>query len=194
MSAIPEGLPVALTVALAIGTARMARRGVIVRRLAAVEGLGSCTLIASDKTGTLTCNELTVREIRLPTGERFDVSGEGFVPEGQVTHDGQAIETGSHPVLDGLAGVAVLCNEADLHRRDGEWIWRGDAVDLALLAMAHKLGWTREASLSSHPQVNETPIRARAAVRCNVPSVRWSHRRVRERRTGKSVGNVRLGR
>ena len=158
VSAIPEGLPVALTVALAIGTARMARRGVIVRRLAAVEGLGSCTLIMSDKTGTLTCNELTVREIRLPTGERFDVSGEGFVPEGQVTHEGQAIETGSHPALDGLAGVAVLCNEADLHRRDGQWIWRGDAVDLALLAMAHKLGWTREASLSSHPQVNELPF------------------------------------
>ena len=158
VSAIPEGLPVALTVALAIGTARMARRGVIVRRLAAVEGLGSCTLIASDKTGTLTCNELTVREIRLPTGERFEVSGEGFVPEGQVTHNGQAIETSSHPALDGLAGVAVLCNEGDLHRRNGEWIWRGDAVDLALLAMAHKLGWTREASLASHPQVNEIPF------------------------------------
>lgn len=158
VSAIPEGLPVALTVALAIGTARMARRGVIVRRLAAVEGLGSCTLIASDKTGTLTCNELTVREIRLPTGERFDVSGEGFVPEGRITREGQAIETGSHRMLDALAGVAVLCNEADLHRRGGEWISRGDAVDLALLAMAHKLGRTREASLSSHPQVNELPF------------------------------------
>ncbi len=158
VSAIPEGLPVALTVALAIGTARMARRGVIVRRLVAVEGLGSCTLIASDKTGTLTCNELTVREIRLPTGERYEVSGEGFIPEGQVTRDGQTIEAGSHPMLDGLAGVAVLCNEADLHRRDGEWIWRGDAVDLALLAMAHKLGWTREAGLASHPQVNEIPF------------------------------------
>jgi Ca2+-transporting ATPase len=158
VSAIPEGLPVALTVALSIGTARMARRGVIVRRLAAVEGLGSCTLIASDKTGTLTCNELTVREIRLPTGERFEVSGEGFVPEGQVTHNGQVIETGSHPILDGLAGVAVLCNESQLHRQNGEWIWRGDAVDLAFLAMAHKLGWTREASLTSHPQVNEIPF------------------------------------
>ena len=102
VSAIPEGLPVALTVALAIGTARMARRGVIVRRLAAVEGLGSCTLIASDKTGTLTCNELTAREIQLPTGERFDVSGEGFVPQGHVTHNGQVVETGSHRTLDGL--------------------------------------------------------------------------------------------
>jgi P-type E1-E2 ATPase len=69
VSAIPEGLPVAMTVALAVVTTRMARRGVIVRRLAAVEGLGSCTIIASDKTGTPTCNELTVREIRLPTGK-----------------------------------------------------------------------------------------------------------------------------
>ncbi|MGI9457681.1 MAG: cation-translocating P-type ATPase, partial [Aeoliella sp.] len=109
-------------------------------------------------TGTLTCNELTVREIRLPTGERYEIGGEGFIPEGQVTHDGQVIEKGSHPVLEGLAGVAVLCNEADLHRRNSEWIWRGDAVDLALLAMAHKLGWTREASLASHPQVNEIPF------------------------------------
>ena len=158
VSAIPEGLPVAMTVALAIGTARMARRGVIVRRLAAVEGLGSCTLIASDKTGTLTCNELTVREVRLPDGERFEVSGEGFVPEGQVTHHGATFEAGSHPLLERLAGVAVLCNEGDLHRRGGGWVWRGDAVDLALLVMAHKLGWTREASLASHPQVNEIPF------------------------------------
>ena len=158
VSAIPEGLPVALTVALAIGTARMSRRGVIVRRLAAVEGLGSCTLIASDKTGTLTCNELTVREIRLPTGERFEVSGEGFGPEGEVTHDGERVDTVRHPLLERLAVASVLCNEGDLHRRNGEWIWRGDSVDLALLAMAHKIGRTREASLASHPQVNEIPF------------------------------------
>jgi Ca2+-transporting ATPase len=123
-----------------------------------VEGLGSCTLIASDKTGTLTCNELTVREIRLRTGERFEVSGEGFAPEGQVTHNGETVDNGRHSVLDRLAAAAVLCNEGDLHRRNGEWIWRGDAVDLALLAMAHKIGWTREASLVSHPQVNEIPF------------------------------------
>jgi Ca2+-transporting ATPase len=158
VSAIPEGLPVALTVVLSIGTARMARRGVIVRRLAAVEGLGSCTLIASDKTGTLTCNELTVQQIRLSTGEHFEVSGEGFVPEGRITQNELVIETGSHPMLDRLANAAVLCNEGDLHRRNDEWTWRGDAVDLALLSMAHKLGRTREAGLASHPQVNEIPF------------------------------------
>ena len=160
VSAIPEGLPVALTVALAIGTTRMARRGVIVRRLTAVEGLGSCTLIASDKTGTLTCNELTVREVRLPDGSVFEVAGEGFVPEGRFLQHGEPIEPDQGMALAGLARTAVLCNEADLHHRDGGWTWRGDATDVALLTMAYKLGWRREVSLERHPQVNELPFEA----------------------------------
>ena len=160
VSAIPEGLPVALTVALAIGTTRMARRGVIVRRLTAVEGLGSCTLIASDKTGTLTCNELTVRQVRLPDGSLFDVAGEGFVPEGRFLQDGEPIEPDQGMALAGLARVAVLCNEADLHHRDAGWTWRGDATDIALLTMAYKLGWRREVSLERHPQINELPFEA----------------------------------
>jgi magnesium-transporting ATPase (P-type) len=158
VSAIPEGLPVALTIALAVATTRMARRGVIVRRLAAVEGLGSCTLIASDKTGTLTCNELTVREIYLAPGERFAVTGEGFTPTGQVLSAGRPVEPGGHAGLNALARTAVLCNEADLHLRDAAWVWRGDPTDVALLAMAHKLGWKREATLDLHAQVNETPF------------------------------------
>ncbi|MCI0461226.1 MAG: HAD-IC family P-type ATPase [Gemmataceae bacterium] len=158
VSAVPEGLPAALTVALAIATHRMARRGVIVRRLAAVEGLGSCTLIASDKTGTLTCNELTVRAIRLAHGEAFAVTGEGFAPHGQVLCDGKPIEPGSHEALHRLARAAVLCNEADLHLRDGGWVWRGDPTDVALLALAHKLGWARETTLALHPQVNSIPF------------------------------------
>jgi len=100
VSAIPEGLPVAMTVALAIATTRMARRGVIVRRLTAVEGLGSCTLIATDKTGTLTVNELTVREVRLPSGQAMSVTGEGFVPNGQVLLDDRPVEPNSQPALD----------------------------------------------------------------------------------------------
>ncbi|UCE59796.1 MAG: HAD-IC family P-type ATPase [Phycisphaerales bacterium] len=156
VSAIPEGLPIAMTVALAIGTSRMARRGVIVRRLAAVEGLGSCTLIGSDKTGTLTCNELTVREVCLPNGDILEVTGQGFVPEGQLLSRGEPIEPGSH--LDELARVAVLCNEADLHRNEGTWVWHGDPTDVALLSMAHKLGWSRQGTLGTHPQVNEIPF------------------------------------
>ncbi len=157
VSAIPEGLPVALTVALAVATHRMAQRGVIVRRLPAVEGLGSCTLIASDKTGTLTCNELTVRHIHLPSGEEFEVTGEGFTPVGQVLFQGQIIAPDRLP-LDRLARAAVLCNEADLHHSDGCWVWRGDPTDIALLAMAHKLGWNRENTLNLYPQVNAIPF------------------------------------
>jgi len=160
VAAIPEGLPITITVALAIAARRMARRGVIVRRLAAVEGLGSCTMIASDKTGTLTCNELTVRTIRLADGTSLEVTGEGFAPEGRVRIDGEPVDPAEHPDLEALLKVAVLCNEADLHGRGGDWTWRGDPTDVALLSMAHKLGWKREYTLGKHPQVNEIPFEA----------------------------------
>ena len=158
VSAIPEGLPVAMTVALAIATNRMSRRGVIVRKLTAVEGLGSCTLIATDKTGTLTVNELTLREVRLLNGETFTATGEGFVPDGQVLLNEKPVDPGSQPALEALARAGVLCNEADLHERNGSWEWRGDAVDIALLSFGHKLGWRREGALTTHPQINEIPF------------------------------------
>ena len=158
VSAIPEGLPVALTVALAIGTTRMARRGVIVRRLAAVEGLGSCTLIASDKTGTLTCNELTVQQVRSPAGRVYEVTGQGFVPDGRFLADGVPIEPDQAADLADLARTVTLCNEGELLRRDGDWAWRGDPTDVALLTMAYKLGWRKEATQERHLQVNEIPF------------------------------------
>ncbi|RUL85716.1 cation-translocating P-type ATPase [Tautonia sociabilis] len=158
VSAIPEGLPAALTVALSVATTRMSRRGVIVRRLAAVEGLGSCSLIASDKTGTLTCNELTVREVRLPDGRVVTATGEGFVPEGKILIDGRPPGPEDLERLQNLALAAVLCNEGDLHQRDGEWSWRGDPTDLALLAFARKLGLGRERWLDRYPQENEIPF------------------------------------
>ncbi|MCA9286165.1 MAG: HAD-IC family P-type ATPase [Phycisphaerales bacterium] len=158
VAAIPEGLPVAITVALAVASTRMARRSVIVRRLDAVEGLGSCTLIASDKTGTLTCNELTVREIRLPGGEVLAVSGEGFAPHGAVTRNGRDVHRDEIPALDELMVAAVLCNEGDLHRRESAWSWHGDPTDVALLSVALKAGWRRSEVLDDRPQVNAIPF------------------------------------
>jgi Ca2+-transporting ATPase len=158
VSAIPEGLPVALTVALAIGTTRMAKRGVIVRRLAAVEGLGSCTLIASDKTGTLTCNELTVQQVRAPDGRVYAVTGQGFEPVGEFLLDGAPIEPGRATALADLARSVTLCNEGELLQRNGAWAWRGDPTDVALLAMACKLGVDKEATEEQHPQINEIPF------------------------------------
>lgn len=141
VSAIPEGLPVAMTVALSIAVHRMVKRHVIVRKMPAVEGLGSCTLIASDKTGTLTVNRQTVKQVVLPSGERFSVSGEGYAGEGEVTSvepskNGRGTET-----IQQLARAGILCNEGMLEHTDGEWKASGDAVDVALLAFGYKAGY-----------------------------------------------------
>lgn len=157
VSAIPEGLPAALTVALAVATTRMARRGVIVRRLAAVEGLGSCTLIASDKTGTLTCNELTARLVVLPSGVEIPVTGEGYNPQGElmlppITDSIQKEE------LHHLLVTAVLCNEGDLHESEQGWVWRGDPTDVALLVLGHKGGIQRPALLERFPPKGQIPF------------------------------------
>ena len=140
ISAIPEGLPIALTIALAIGTHRMSRRNVIVRRLAAVEALGSCTMIATDKTGTLTCNELTVQRVVLPDSTIVHVSGEGFDTLGRLTGD-TGNDRADDPAIRRLVRAGVLCNEADLvPRADGGFHRHGDAVDLALLVLGRKCG------------------------------------------------------
>lgn len=158
VAAIPEGLPVAITVALAVAATRMARRNVIVRQLTAVEGLGSCTLIATDKTGTLTCNELTVREVCLSNGDVFPVTGQGFSPQGEVLQAGRSVELTAYPQLAATVRAAVLCNEADLHHRNGEWVWRGDAVDVAALVLGVKLGMQREPTLDAFPLVSSIPF------------------------------------
>ncbi|WOX54948.1 HAD-IC family P-type ATPase [Methanoculleus sp. UBA312] len=142
VSAIPEGLPVALTVALSIATSRMAGRHVVVRFLAAVESLGSCTLIASDKTGTLTVNQQTARVVALPSGEEFSVTGAGYAGEGKVFDGNGALVSGSAlRRLEHLARAATISNEAALERTDeGAWKHRGDAIDVAFLALTYKLG------------------------------------------------------
>lgn len=145
VSAIPEGLPVAVTVALAVGMGRMARRAVIVRRLVAVEALGSCTYVASDKTGTLTVNQLTVRRIQFPDQPPWEVTGEGLAPEGIfLLPQGASMDEHGH-LLATLCRAACLANEAVLARRDdGTWSGHGDSVDLALLTLAHKAGLTQQ--------------------------------------------------
>ncbi len=158
VAAIPEGLPVAITVALAVATTRMAKRNVIVRNLAAVEGLGSCTLIATDKTGTLTCNELTVREVCLVNGHVYPVTGEGFAPNGEVICPHGPLHNDRDYELHSLIEAAVLCNEADLHPCNGDWVWHGDAVDIAALSVGIKLGIRREALLESLPQIGSIPF------------------------------------
>jgi magnesium-transporting ATPase (P-type) len=156
VSAIPEGLPVAITVALAIAARRMAARGAIVRSLPTVEGLGSCTLIASDKTGTLTCNELTVRELRLAGGTHYEVSGAGYAPVGAIAPAGPGAAPGADALRE-LLEAAAACNEADLDETASGWTWRGDPTDVALLALARKGGVDHEALLRARPRIHAIP-------------------------------------
>jgi magnesium-transporting ATPase (P-type) len=158
VSAIPEGLPVALTVALAIGMQRMARRHVIVRRLVAVEALGSCTFIATDKTGTLTENRLTVRRIVFPSLEEWEVTGESLEPNGAIlTPTGTPLPRDQER-LARLCQAAVLANEGFFGHRDHGWAYHGDAVDVALLVMAHKAGINQAETASSCPELAIIPF------------------------------------
>ncbi len=161
VAAIPEGLPAAITIALAVATNRMVRRNVIVRALPAVEGLGSCTVIASDKTGTLTCNELTVKRVLLfsdtTSDTTVDVGGEGYLPIGEVTSEGRDLSDAQEELLRGLAATGALCNEATLHL-DGPTVEHiGDTVDVAFLVLAAKLGLEQRILQAQQPQLGIIP-------------------------------------
>ena len=139
VSAIPEGLPIGLTVALAVGTRRMAKRNVIVRKLPAVEGLGSCTLIASDKTGTLTMDQQSIRKLYLPGNKQYEVSGQGYNGEGTITDiDGKTAEL-DEP-LQAFMMAGILANEGILRKTEKGWEHSGDAVDVAFRALCYKSG------------------------------------------------------
>lgn len=145
ISAIPEGLPIALTITLAVASSRMSRRNAIVRRLAAVEGLGSCTLIATDKTGTLTSNEQTIKRIITADGSEIDVDSLNASRLNKITIE--IIRTG------------ILCNESSLTpRSDGTYHRQGDAVDLAFLSFGLKLGLQRNDLILSCPLIHQIPF------------------------------------
>jgi P-type Ca2+ transporter type 2C len=157
VAAIPEGLPAITTITLALGMQRMAKRGAIVRKLAAVETLGAATVICTDKTGTLTRNQMTVLEV-YAGGVRYRATGTGYDPRGSVMdEDGQAVETPLAPLRDLLSTIA-LCNNATLDLRDGEWRVQGDPTEGALLTLAAKAGVFREQVASSHRVVQELPF------------------------------------
>lgn len=159
VSAIPEGLPVAITVALSVGSARMARRNVIVPALHSVEGLGACTLIASDKTGTITCNMLTAKLVVLADGTRVSVGGDGYNAEGDIiSATGQPLNAKSIEALRDLVQAGCLSSDASFEKSSVGYTHFGDTTDVAFLVLAAKLGIYRKALLNEMPEVVGVPF------------------------------------
>lgn len=159
VAAIPESLPIILTVTLAVGVRGMARRHVIIRRLPAVETLGSCTVIGTDKTGTLTQNRMTVARI-YAAGHTYDVSGTGYTAEGHILRAGRPVDLEDDEVLRLVLQAGVLNNEANIHTTAGaaEFDVQGDPTEIALLVSGAKAGLWEDALVTAHPRLGEVPF------------------------------------
>ncbi|MBI3948568.1 MAG: HAD-IC family P-type ATPase [Armatimonadetes bacterium] len=176
VSFIPEGLPTVVTVVLAVGVRRMVRRHAIVRRLPAVETLGSATFICTDKTATLTKNEMTVRALWLPTGP-VQVAGEGYAPEGGFRRGGDHLDPETHPGLALLLRAGALCNDARLLCEEGRWRVSGDPTEGALIVAAEKAGLHHEELQREIPRLDEIPFdpdqRYMATLNAGPDGARW---------------------
>lgn len=156
VSMIPEGLPALITITLAIGVQRMAQRNAIIRRLPAVETLGSVSRICSDKTGTLTLMEMMVTSV-VTADATYAVTGDGYASEGEVKVDGRPLDAPPR-ALELMGRVSLLCNDAELFEEDGKWKVEGDPTEGALYPFATKLGMDRAAEAAAAPRVDAIPF------------------------------------
>ncbi len=157
VSAIPEGLPAVVTITLAIGVSRMARRHAIVRKLPAVETMGSTTVICSDKTGTLTENQMTVQAI-YAGNQHYSVSGSGYAPEGEIGGMGEAEALSSRSALSECLTAGLLCNDSHLSLKDRFWSVVGDPTEGALITVARKAGLDAETLEQTMPRLDVIPF------------------------------------
>jgi len=157
VAAIPEGLPAIMTITLAIGVQRMARQNAIIRRLPAAEALGSVTLVCSDKTGTLTRNEMTVRALATAAGT-YQVTGGGYDPHGAFRLDERELEPDAVPVLAEVARVALLCNDSEVHLSEDAWRLTGDPTEGALYTLALKAGLEPRYEREALPRTDVIPF------------------------------------
>ncbi len=160
VAAIPEGLPAVLTITLAVGVQAMARRNAIVRRLPAIETLGAVSVICTDKTGTLTRNEMMVSSVAVDR-HVFSLEGEGYEPAGAIRLDDAVVSGRDHALLEELARAAALCNDAALRQHDGVWTVEGDPMEGALLALSGKAGLDLHADASGWTRTDAIPFDAR---------------------------------
>lgn len=156
VAVIPEGLPAAMTITLAIGVGYMAKRNAIIRKLPAVETLGSTTIICSDKTGTITENQMTV--VKIYAGEKlFDISGTGFQPTGEIKYNQSDITLKDHETLKECLVAGLLCNDSDLIQKENQWEAKGDPTEVALITSAHKANIKQNLAESLY-RIDEIPF------------------------------------
>jgi magnesium-transporting ATPase (P-type) len=160
VAAIPEGLPAVTTITLAIGVQRMAARNAVIRQLPAVETLGSVSVICSDKTGTLTRNEMMV-QTAVTAPDTFEVTGTGYEPRGAFRRDGRDIDVSANPVLAEFARAALLCNDAILRQVESDWIVDGDPMEGSLVSFAVKAGLDAELTRKQFARTDEIPFDSR---------------------------------
>lgn len=157
VSAIPEGLPAVVTVTMAIGVNRMASRNAIIRKLPAVETLGGATVICSDKTGTLTENQMTVQAI-YAGNQQFQVSGTGYNPEGEILFEQQSVDLDNFPSLQACLIAGLLCTDSRLEQKDGNWTVIGDPTEGALIAAGNKSGLNKSKLVKSFSRIDGIPF------------------------------------
>jgi len=158
VSAVPEGLPAIVTISLALGAREFARRNAIIRKLSAAEGLGAVTVICSDKTGTLTKGEMTVRKLYV-NNKFVDVSGVGYEPKGEFQQDNKAISPVNDMELATLLKIGSLCSNAQLEQNNnGSWIVIGDPTEGALIVAAAKAGFAQKELVAQYPRISEEPF------------------------------------
>ncbi len=170
VAAIPEGLPIVVTIALAVGVARMARYNAIIRRLPAVETLGGTTVICTDKTGTLTKNEMTVK-LAYDGRHTYELTGSGYGPEGEILHEGMRVQPPEKKQLSQVFRIGLLCNESNVYEENGQYKADGDPTEAALIVSAMKAGLQAAAEEEIYRQAGVIPFESERGYMASLFSV-----------------------
>jgi P-type Ca2+ transporter type 2C len=174
VAVVPEGLPAVVTITLALGIKAMAKQNALLRRLQAAETLGAATVICTDKTGTITKNQMTLTQIWLPT-EEIRVSGSGYDPKGHFEINGKQIDYNDHTDLMLLLKSALICNHAKVHKEDDDWKVMGEPTEAALVVAAYKAWLSRDESYSSISEFSFNSTRKRMSVIVHEENMRYAY-------------------
>lgn len=188
VAVIPEALPAVVTITIALGVRRMVKRKALIRKLPAVETLGSTNIICSDKTGTLTRDEMTAQKVFL-CDKIFDVSGSGYDPAGEITFNGKPLESADFAALYKMSLISTLCSDTVLLKEDGKWIILGDPTEGALLTLAAKGGMDLEETRENYPRIDDIPFSSETKRMTTIHNISGEHLALSKGAPEEIIGN-----